>query len=211
MPRCFVLYWSHGNMIHWRRWWQLLNISTFCLLLYPQLTALSTDMILNLICILGQYHSTDYAHFLPRNIYIINQSYCNHGAVVSRQNMHNEILREINRSRVETESGDTRRRTGGEVKGKEANGVGSQQSSAWLGTVHPVLLQSFSPEPHSKKASTRLNWQPRPYKWTRPFRWKTEFGFCACAITFSFHSTFITIVTTFHFRGNCLCEGHRQT
>ena len=31
---------------------------------------------------------------------------------------------------VETESGGTRRRTGGEVKGKEANGVGSQQSSA---------------------------------------------------------------------------------
>ena len=29
-------------------------------------------------------------------------------------------------SRVETESGGTRRRTGGEVKGKEANGVGSQ-------------------------------------------------------------------------------------
>ena len=32
--------------------------------------------------------------------------------------------------RVETESGGTRRRTGGEVKEKEANGVGSQQSSA---------------------------------------------------------------------------------
>jgi len=32
--------------------------------------------------------------------------------------------------RVETESGGTRRRTGGEVKGKEANGVGRQQSSA---------------------------------------------------------------------------------
>ena len=28
--------------------------------------------------------------------------------------------------KVETESGGTRRRTGGEVKGKEANGVGSQ-------------------------------------------------------------------------------------
>ena len=28
--------------------------------------------------------------------------------------------------RVETESGGTRRRTGGEVKGKNANGVGSQ-------------------------------------------------------------------------------------
>jgi len=36
----------------------------------------------------------------------------------------------IIRSRVETESGGTRRRTGGEMKGKEANGVGSQQSSA---------------------------------------------------------------------------------
>ena len=32
--------------------------------------------------------------------------------------------------RVETESGGTQRHTGGEVKGKEANGVGSQQSSA---------------------------------------------------------------------------------
>jgi len=31
---------------------------------------------------------------------------------------------------VETESGGTQRRMGGEVKGKEANGVGSQQSSA---------------------------------------------------------------------------------
>ena len=91
--------------------------------------------------------------------------------------------------RVETESGGTRRRTGGEVKGKEANGVGSQQSSAWLGTVHPVLLRSFSADPHSKKASTRLNWHPRQYKWTRPFRWKTESGFCACAVTFRLHST----------------------
>jgi len=75
------------------------------------------------------------------------------------------------------------------VKGKEANGVGSQQSSAWLGTVHPVLLQSLSADPHSKKASTWLNWHPRRYKRTRPFRWKTESGFCACAVTFRFHST----------------------
>jgi len=32
----------------------------------------------------------------------------------------------VDQSRVETESGGTRRRTEGEVKGKEANGVGSQ-------------------------------------------------------------------------------------
>ena len=30
---------------------------------------------------------------------------------------------------------------------------------------------------------------PRRYKWTRPFRWKTESGFCSCAITFPLHST----------------------
>ena len=65
----------------------------------------------------------------------------------------------------------------------------AKRSSVWLGTVQPVLLQSFSPDPHSKKASTRLNWHPRRNKWTRPFRWKTESGFCACAITFRFHST----------------------
>jgi len=36
--------------------------------------------------------------------------------------------------RVETESDGTQRRTGGEVKGKEASGVGSQQSSVCFGT-----------------------------------------------------------------------------
>ena len=72
----------------------------------------------------------------------------------------------------------------------------AKQSSVWLGTVHPVLLQTFSPDLHSKKASTRLNWHPRRYKWTRPFRWKTESGFCACAITFRFHSTNQRCVTS---------------
>ena len=96
------------------------------------------------------------------------------------------------------ESGGTRQRTGGEVKGKEANGVGSLQSSAWLGRVTPVLLQSFSADPHSKKASTWLNWHPRRYKWTRPVRWKTESGFCACAITIHFHSTRIALPILVH-------------
>jgi len=43
-------------------------------------------------------------------------------------------------SRVETESGGTRRRTGGEVKGKDANGVGSQQSCTVSDTVYLALL-----------------------------------------------------------------------
>ena len=38
-------------------------------------------------------------------------------------------------------------------------------------------------------ASSRMNWCPRQFKWTRPFRLKTISGFCACAITFQTHST----------------------
>jgi hypothetical protein len=37
---------------------------------------------------------------------------------------------------------------------------------------------------HASAANSRLNWRPCRFKWTRPFRWKTNSGFCACAITF---------------------------
>jgi len=37
---------------------------------------------------------------------------------------------------------------------------------------------------HTSAVSSRLNWRPRRFKWTRPFRWKTKSGFCAYAITF---------------------------
>jgi hypothetical protein len=42
---------------------------------------------------------------------------------------------------------------------------------------------------HTSAASSRLNWRPRRFKWTRPFRLKTKSGFCACAITFQTQST----------------------
>jgi hypothetical protein len=42
---------------------------------------------------------------------------------------------------------------------------------------------------HTSAASSRLNWRPRRFKWTRPFRRKTKYGFCACAITFQTQST----------------------
>ena len=55
---------------------------------------------------------------------------------------------------METESDSTRRRTGGEVKGKEANGVGSQQS----GTVSEHGLSSIATaDAHTSAASSRLN------------------------------------------------------
>jgi hypothetical protein len=42
---------------------------------------------------------------------------------------------------------------------------------------------------HTSAATSRLNWRPRQFKWTPPFRGKTKSDFCACAITFQKHST----------------------
>ena len=44
---------------------------------------------------------------------------------------------------------------------------------------------------HTSAANSRLNWRPRRFKWTPPFRPKMKTGFSACAITFQKHSTFI--------------------
>jgi len=45
-------------------------------------------------------------------------------------------------------------------------------------------------------AGSRLNWCPRQFKWTRPFRRKTKSGFCACAITFQLASNSKHLVGT---------------
>jgi len=42
---------------------------------------------------------------------------------------------------------------------------------------------------HTSAASRWLNWRPRRFKRTRPFRRKMNLGFCACAITFQTQST----------------------
>jgi len=42
---------------------------------------------------------------------------------------------------------------------------------------------------NTSAASSRLNWRPCRFKWTRPFRRKTKSGFCACAIAFQTQST----------------------
>ena len=42
---------------------------------------------------------------------------------------------------------------------------------------------------YTSAASSRRNWRPCRFKWTRPFRRKTKSGFCACAITFQTQST----------------------
>ena len=83
-------------------------------------------------------------------------------------------------------SDGTRCRTGGEVKGKLANGVGSQYSHT--ASEHGVSSITNT-DVHTSAASRRLNWRPHRYKWTHPFRRKTKSGFCACTIRFQTHST----------------------
>ena len=51
-------------------------------------------------------------------------------------------------------------------------------------------VQTLQADVHSSPASSRLNWRPRRFEWTSPFRRKMKSGFCACAITFQTHSTY---------------------
>jgi hypothetical protein len=72
------------------------------------------------------------------------------------------------------------------MKGKLANGLGSQ----YLHTTSKHDVSSITTaDAHAAAASSRLNWRPRRFKWTRPFRRKTKSGFCACVITFQLSST----------------------
>jgi hypothetical protein len=50
-------------------------------------------------------------------------------------------------------------------------------------------VHTLQADVHSSSASSRLNWRPRRFKWTCPFRRKTKSGFCACAITFQTQPT----------------------
>ena len=79
------------------------------------------------------------------------------------------------KSRARSEPGGTRWRMGGEVKGKLANGVRSQYSHT---TSERCLSSITQADAHNSVASSRLNWRPHRFKWTRPFRGKTKSGFC---------------------------------
>ena len=67
------------------------------------------------------------------------------------------------------------------MKGKLVNGVGSQYSHT---TSERAVSSITTADAHTTAASSRLNWRPCRFKWTRPFRRKTKSDFCACAITF---------------------------
>jgi hypothetical protein len=92
----------------------------------------------------------------------------------------------ICKGRVRLKPDGTRWRTGGEVKGKLANGVSSQYSDT---TSEHGISSITNVDAHTSAASSRLKWRPRRFKWTRPCSRKTKSGFCACAITFQTQST----------------------
>jgi len=71
-----------------------------------------------------------------------------------------------------------------------ANAVGSQCSSHYLGTWCIQHYYRWCAR-LCCQYSTELTPLGR-FKWTRPFRWKTNSGFCACAITFKTQSTSVS-------------------
>ena len=76
---------------------------------------------------------------------------------------------------------------------RERKWRGNWQMGWVASTLHTTsehgIYSVTTADAHTSAASSRLDWRPRRFKWTRPFRWKTKSGFCACAITFQLTST----------------------
>ena len=108
---------------------------------------------------------------------------------------------------LRSEYDGTQWRTGGEVKGKLANGVGSQYSHT---TSERGVSSITTADAHTSAASIRLNWLPRRFKWTRPFRRKTKCGFCACAIRFRTSSASLPMFAAFISQTTVMFHMHRD-
>jgi hypothetical protein len=76
---------------------------------------------------------------------------------------------------------------------REGKWTGNWRMEWVASTLHTTSEHGVSSittaDAHISAASSRLNWRPCRFKWTRPFRRKTKSGFCACAITFQPQST----------------------
>ena len=80
--------------------------------------------------------------------------------------------------------------TGDEPVGKWGGNWRVECVTSTLHTASELGLSSITTaDVHISAASSRLNWRPRRFEWTRPFRRKMKPGFCACAITFQTQST----------------------
>ena len=99
--------------------------------------------------------------------------------------------------RVQLKCDGTLWRTGGEVKGN--------WRLEWIASpLHTTSEHGVSSittaDSHTSAASSRLNWRPCRFKWTRPFRRKTKSGVCMCTITFQTQST-----TRIHIHKSYIC------
>jgi len=98
-----------------------------------------------------------------------------------------QSLRLKGKCRVQLKFDGTRWRTGGEVKRKLSNAVGSQYPSHYL---EHAVSNITTADAHSLAASSRLNWRPTvDLNGLVRLAAKTKSGFCACAITFQTQPT----------------------
>jgi len=78
-------------------------------------------------------------------------------------------------------------------RGVEGKWKGNWRMDWVVSSLHTTSKHGVSSittaDAHTSAASSRPNWRPRRFKWTRPFRRKTKSGFCACVITFQLAST----------------------
>ena len=82
------------------------------------------------------------------------------------------------------------------------HGGGEWRGTWWMEWVCSTLQTSSkhgvssitTADAHNSAASSPLNWRPRRFKWTPPFRRKTNSGFCACAITFQTQSNSVSLL-----------------
>jgi len=76
---------------------------------------------------------------------------------------------------------------------REGKWRGSWRMESVASTLHTTSEHGVSSitaaDAHISVASSRLNWRPLRFKWTRPFRRKTNSGICSCAVTFQTQST----------------------
>ena len=76
---------------------------------------------------------------------------------------------------------------------REGRWRGNWRMECVASTIHTTSEHDISSitttNAYNSAASSRLNWLPQRFKWTRPFRRKTKSGFCSCAITFQTQST----------------------
>ena len=78
---------------------------------------------------------------------------------------------------------------------REGNWGGNGRMEWVASTFHTTSEHGVSSvtiaDAHTSTASSQLNWCPRRFKWTRPFRRKTKSCFCMCAIKFQLAYTCI--------------------